>query len=121
MIYLFTRPPGPVCSVCTAGYGRGAENQSHKCTAYFMGRMFFVLSVAVPFALGMVCLLSGYLVRVCCMACANAIPGQMRNCFGAETAFDIFLMVCGSMLMKVLHFLWLGSTPPTLQRRSCYI
>eukprot|EP00904_Undaria_pinnatifida_P010819 jgi/Undpi1/6868/HiC_scaffold_21.g09344.m1 len=53
---------GVVCSVCAAGYGRGAANQCHECTEDFKGGMFFVLSLAVLLAIGVVALLSAYLV-----------------------------------------------------------
>ncbi|CAM9117899.1 unnamed protein product, partial [Laminaria digitata] len=49
-------------SVCSSGYGRGAANQCHQCTAGFKGVILFMLSVAALLTLVVMALLVVYLV-----------------------------------------------------------
>ena len=52
-----------VCSVCASGYGRGASNQCHLCTARFEQAMYFVLALTALATLVVSAMLAVYLVR----------------------------------------------------------
>ncbi|CAM9587167.1 unnamed protein product [Ectocarpus fasciculatus] len=53
---------GPQCAVCETGFGKGAADECHSCTAGFQAGMYFLLAVVLLAMVVVVVLLAIYLV-----------------------------------------------------------
>lgn len=53
---------GPLCAICSPGYGTGVANSCHRCSSGIMSGMYFVVAAASLLVLALAALLAVYLV-----------------------------------------------------------